>query len=190
MGAFNILLNTIANFVNNTFVGTFLAGACLALLGLRLYRKHKMLDIAFAKRTKTHELATALLTHVNVAVNDYKGQINVYDGENAVAKAVFDKINQLNPNFYIKETLDRFNGYTKTITHDFNELSTPLALDSANEAGANILTNSIPQMTFLLSMTSTLSSLDTRTLREVSEMMTKHSDDVRGVLEKIINTED
>lgn len=188
MEIFNILLNTIAGFVNNTFVGTLLAGTCLAFLGLRLYRKQKKLDMAFANRTRIHELATALLTHINVAVKDFIGQVSIHSGENGVVKVIFEKMNALDPNFYTKETSGRFNEYSKIITHDFNELSTPLALDLTNESKVKTLANSIPQITFLLSVTSSLSALDVRTLKEVLGMMTKASSDAGDVLKEIIST--
>lgn len=187
MDIFTILVNTIAGSVNNTFVGTLLAGTCIAFLGLRLYRKQKKLDMVFANKIRIHELATALLTHINVAVKDFIGQVSIHSGENGVVKVIFEKMKMLDPNFYTKETSGRFNEYTKIITNDFNELSTPLALDLTNESKVKTLANSIPQITFLLSMTSSLSTLDARTLKEVLGTMTKTSGDTSDVLKEIIS---
>lgn len=183
-----ILFETIANTANNTFIGTLFAGGIIAFLGLKIYRQQKELDIAYSKRKRIQELATLLLTHVNVAVKDYLGQISVHNGANPPAKLIYNKMISISPNFISKETSSRFQSYITNITQAFNDFSTPFALDKNNESKVKILAENVPQLNFLLSTTSTLSDLQINTLNDLSKLSTEYSDKIASILEPVINS--
>jgi len=177
----------IATTVDNTFIGTLFAGIVITYLGLRIYHKQKGLDIEYLKRNKMQDLATTLLTHINVAVKDYLGQISVHNGSNQVAKVVFNKMESLSPGFASKDTSKRFAGYVSKITQAFNDLSTPLALDVRNESKVRLLAEAIPLLTFILSTTTTLPDLPINTINDLSKQTTEYFDKIRSILESIIN---
>lgn len=173
--------------LDNTFIGTSLAGALLAFLGLQIYRVQKKLDIEYSKRSKIQELATSLLTHINVSIQDYLGQISIHDGTNPAAKALFDKINSISPNFNVGETTKKFNIHIEGVNRAFNKLSTPLALTGKHQIEIELLVKNVPLIMFLLSTTSTLSGLQKDTLKDLSGQIKGSLDNIRPSLERIIN---
>lgn len=174
-------------FLNNTFIGTLFAGSLLAFFGLYLYHRQKNLDSQYARRQKIQELSMTLLTHINVSVKDYKGQINVYNGTNPVAKALLDKINSLSPEYFTKQNIDRFNQFAADINDSFNKLSTYLTLSAEYKDDLDLIAQKIPTLTFYFSAISALSSLGKGNLDDIEVNISKEHESIRLVLEKIIN---
>lgn len=182
-----IILETIAKTVDNTFVGTLFAGMIIAYSGLWLYRKQKRFEIEVSRNEKLHELAVDLLTRINVAVQDYIGQVSVYDGSNPPARAIFNKMELLHPGFASQDTSNRFNKYIANITQALNDLRTPLTLNNGNEEKVKTLAETIPALNLLFSATSVLSSLPAEVLKNIREQTLEQSNKARDVLEKILN---
>lgn len=176
----------ITSTVNNTFIGTLFAGVIIAYLGLRIYHKQKLLDLDYLKKNKIQELATILLTRINVAVKDYLGQASVHNGSNQVAKVVFNKMESLSPGFASRDTSNRFNNYVSQITEAFNNLSTPLALEIGNESRVKSLAETVPLLTFVLNTTATLPNLPLNTINELVDQVTDYCEKIRTTLEAII----
>ncbi len=180
------IMTAISIAADNTLIGTLCAGLLIAVFSLKLYRKQKEVDILFTKKEKIRELATSLLTNINVAVKDYIGQVSVHDGSNPHAKVILDRLNELSPGQAYKDRSVRFEGYVSSITKSLDALSTPLALDRKNETRVMSLAETIPKLTLLFSMVSTLSGLPNKTLKDVSSLCKQEFDKVRGLLENII----
>lgn len=172
--------------LDNTFIGTLLAGVFLSFLGLKIYREQKKLDAEYSRKKKIQELAISLLTHINIAVKDFYGQVSVHNGKNPYAKLIFDKIVSISPSFISKETSDRFSKYVSSITQSLNDLSTHLALNPKYEEKVKLLSDIIPQMTFVLSMTPNLTGFSEKELENVSGVITDHFSKVKPALEEII----
>lgn len=184
MDLVNLTAAIISDTVNNTFIGTLSAGVIITFLGLRLYRSQKELDEAFLKKHKIRELSVRLLTDVNVAVKDYMGQISLYDGSNGPAKLIYDKMESIQPGFWSKGTSIRFQKYVGDISKSFDELSTPLALNSLNEEKVKSLADAIPQLTFILNTTSTLSSFGLSDLSSFRKTVSDNADKIRSLLDE------
>lgn len=183
----NIILEKIALILDNTFIGTLFAGLIIAYSGIWLYRKQKMFDIETSRKEKLHDLAVNLLTQINVAMQDYLGQIRVHDGSNPKAKFIFTRMEEFSPGAASRDTSTRFNKYITNITQALNDLSTPLALNNGNEAKVKTLAEAIPGLNFLFSAASTLSMNNVEGLKNVRELALEYSDKSRKVLEEIIN---
>lgn len=182
-----IISETIYRVLDNTFFGTLFAGILIAYVGLILYKQQKKVDIETSRKEKLHDFAVNLLTHINVSLKDFIGQISVHDGTNPPAKMIFEKMESLSPGFVSNDVSNRFNGYIRNISEAFNQLSTPLALTPKNEERVKSLAETIPQLTFLLSATGALKLSNTKDLSEIKKLMNSHFDKIRIILESIIN---
>lgn len=182
-----LIIQTITDTADNTFVGTFLAGTVIAFIGLKIYQKQKEIDANYNKKLRIQELATILLAYINVSVKDFKGQISVHDGTNAPAKALFNKMSQLSPGYITNEILTKFNGYISNINRIWNELNTILTLDPKNEERVITLTKSIPSLIFILSTSSTLQDLTAEVLQSIKSELDKYSMEISNPLNDIIN---
>lgn len=92
----SLLLKTL----DNTFIGTLLAGGLIAWFGFYLYRRQKEIDIEYENIKKIRELASILFAKIQITSNKYQAQVNLYDGKNPHVKALVDQISQrLNNNF-------------------------------------------------------------------------------------------
>lgn len=183
----SIIFETIAETTDNTFFGTLLAGLIIAYSGIWLYRKQKKVDVETLRKEKLHDLAVNLLTQINVAVQDYLGQIGVHDGSNPKAKFIFIRMEELSPGSASRDTSARFNKYIANITQALNDLSTPLALNTGNENKVKTLAEAVPSLNFLFSATSTLSMNNAEGLKSMRELALEYSDKSRKVLEEVIN---
>ena len=75
-------MSCILNILNNTFIGTLLAGALITILGFSLYRRQKQIDITFDDLRKLRDNAAALYAAMEAASNKIEGLFNLYDGKN------------------------------------------------------------------------------------------------------------
>jgi hypothetical protein len=178
----NLIIQTVAISVNNTFVGTFFAGGLIAFLGLRIYRKQKELDIDYSRKQHQQELAKALLTHITIALKDFDGQISVHNGSNPSAKIIFERVKQLSPTYITNETSMRFSTHTSSITKSWNELSIPLALNTGNDVEFQTLVKTIPLLTFLFSTAASLENLPLDILTDIKSQLNEYSDQVIPLL--------
>ena len=172
--------------LNNTFIGTLLAGVLIGCFGLWIYQRQKTLDVVFSKREKLHELVVSLHMHVNVAVRDFKGQVSVYDGTNLHAKALLDKMNSLSPGYQSSENSKIFVGYISNINKTFNELIAFLELNVKYKSETDCLIEQIPSLNLLLSFSGFLEKLSTANLKEVLVNISTIHDKIESSLKSII----
>ncbi len=185
----NTFSNALAQTADNTFVGTLFAGLIIAYSGVWLYRKQKKIDIETLRNEKVHDLAVSLLTLINVAMQDYLGQISLHDGSNLDAKLIYSTMEEYSPGWVTKDTSHRFNQHISNISQALNGLSTPLALSTQNEDIVKTLAEVVASLNFLFSATSTLPMNNPENLGVIRKLALGHSEKARKVLEKIVSGE-
>lgn len=133
---------------DNTFIGTLLAGGLLALFGLFLYRRQKEIDIGYEDHKKLRELSSLLFTNINIAMKEFRGQLNIYDGKNSQLKLISDTLNLKFNNYFSKDSDQRFNRYISEIDRSLNNLVAHLKIceKDKNNSKINLLTVNIAKL--------------------------------------------
>ena len=183
---FSYMLLKILCLLDNTFLGTLLAGTLLAFLGLFLYQKQKNLDSTYQKKQTIRELATKLLMYINTSVKDYADQIKIHNGENSVVKVLFDHINSISPGYINQQNIDKFNHFVKNINNSFNELSVHLTLEKNLQKYLTPMTQAISTLNFYLSTASTLPKLAVKDLGEIQKSILGSHETLKQILENVI----
>lgn len=149
MPYFIILLYYI-KILDNTFVGTLLAGGLLALFGLFLYRRQKQIDVNYDEFRKIRDLASVLFVCLETANSDYSALLNIINKNSSPQIAALkDRIIQLGGN--------PFDGYDKLFNSHISEInraskSLIAQLNFYEYKGIEILNENIPKLNFYLSV--------------------------------------
>ncbi len=117
-------MNNLICLLDNTFLGTVLAGLLLARYGLYLYKKQKDIDIKYEEIQLIKKQASLLFSKIEIVSNSYQGQINIYNGKNNLD---FIKVLNYKNDDYFHDTL------VKEIVETSNKIS-----DHSNELLANL----------------------------------------------------
>lgn len=155
--------------LNNTFVGTLLAGGILALLGLCLYRWQKRIDIQYEDLKKIRELASLSFASIDIAAKDFRGQLNIYDDKYPQLKLVNDAVNARFGDL-IREAFDkRFNQHVIEIEKALSNLVAQLKIygDEKSDGKASLLTEKIAMLNMYLLGFSVLGNLKKEEIAEL-----------------------
>jgi len=166
--------------LNNTFLGTLLAGCLLALFGLWLYRRQKEIDIKYEDRKKIRELASLLFANIDVAVKEFRGQLNIYDGKNPQLKLISDAVNTKFSNALRADSDRRFNEHVLVIEKTQNNLVAQLKIceGAKNDNAIGLLTEKTAMLNVYLLGFSVLGNLEQK---EVLELKSGFEDTVTAI---------
>lgn len=155
--------------LNNTFLGTLLAGGLLALFGLWLYRRQKEIDIGYEDRKKIRELASLLFANIDIAVKEFRGQLNIYDGKNPQLKIISDAVNAKFSNALHADSDRRLNEHVKTIEKALNNLVAQLKIfeGDKSETTTGLLTEKTAMLNMYLLGFSVLGNLEQKEVAEL-----------------------
>ena len=155
--------------LNNTFLGTLLAGSLLALFGLFLYRRQKEIDIGYEDRKKIRELASVLFANIDIAVKEFRGQLNIYDGQNPQLKIISDAVNAKFGSALRTDSDRRFNEHVKEIEKALNNLVAQLKIyeGDKSEIAIGLLTEKTAMLNMYLLGFSVLSDLGQKEVTEL-----------------------
>jgi hypothetical protein len=148
--------------LDNTFVGTLLAGAILAWFGFSLYRKQKEVDIEYEELRKIRELASNLYVIVETASKKYEGQLNIHSGINSQLTNFFNLINNKFDSHFTNESSKEFNEISVVITKATDNLVAQLKIAGNYDEVIKVLIEKMPMinMCFIGSATLHLSKPD------------------------------
>ncbi len=143
-------MTCIFQILNNTFVGTFLAGLFIAFFGLYLYRRQKQTDIEFEDLRRIREIASVLFSRVQIAIKNYEAQLNLHSGKNKLVSNLYNLSNQKFDNYFKKDFDRSFNTQINDITEATDNLLAILKIDNKFNAEIEKISNNIPTFNFLL----------------------------------------
>jgi hypothetical protein len=148
--------------LDNTFIGTLLAGAVLALFGFYLYRRQKEVDIEYEELRKIRELASNLYVNLETAAKKYEGQLNIHSGNNSQLTNLFNILNNKFNNHFTGEATKEFNEISIIITKATDNLVAQLKIAGNYDDLIRVLLEKVPMisMCFLGSATLHLSKPD------------------------------
>ncbi len=175
--------------LNNTFVGTLLAGSLLAVLGLKLYRWQKSIDIKYEDLRKLREQASLLFAQIEIASKNCEAQINIYNGENREIQKLNEILNEKFNNHFSSEFEKEFNLLTTKITKTSDDLIAQLKIHNKNEPDVESLVKSIPIFNIHLLGTITLKKYSSeQDVKEFAKNFRQVSGEIKVILQKLINT--
>ena len=157
----------ILKILNNTFIGTLLAGILIALFGIFLYRQQKKIDLQYEEYRKIKELSALLFSNIEIASKDFNGQIAIYNGKNRELEIIGRNVNLKTNNQFRNEMQLKFLRYSNEMEIHLNNLISVLKLhkkDNYNKA-IKILAEKVPVISFYLMANFTLAELDKKKLK-------------------------
>lgn len=146
----------IIKILNNTFLGTLLAGTILALFGFYLYRKQKKTDIEYEDLRKTREQASLLLANIEIAFKKYEEQLGIYNGKNVQLSVISKLLNNKFNNQFHNKFVEEFNNLVFKIGEMNENLIAQLKIEGNHDADIKILTEKISIFNLFLQSVSVL----------------------------------
>jgi len=173
--------------LNNTFIGTLLAGFFLALFGLFLYRRQKQVDIKYEDLKIIRESASLLFANIEIASKNYEGQLNIYDGKNPQIKLISDVINKKFEDHFQSEFDKQFNAFSSKITALSDDLIAKLKIHSPGyESEIKTITKQIPAVILYLSGWTVLKKSTPNEVAEFRKGFAEASSVMKKVLQELI----
>jgi len=180
-------MTCILTILNNTFIGTLLAGVVLALFGLFLYRRQKQIDIKYEDLKIIRESASLLFANIEIASKNYEGQLNIYDGKNPQIKLLSDAINKKFENHFQNEYDKQLNTLSTKITSLSDDLVAKLKIHSPEyDSEIKIITDKILTIIIFLAGSMVLRKSTNDEVAEFRIGFTETSGAIKEVLQKLI----
>lgn len=185
--------------LDNTFLGTFSAGLLLACFALYLYRRHKQIDTEVEDQRKNRELATSLLSYVEIMDRLYENEVNLYTNiyqDDEHLKKLIEILSFLYKNTGNGDSLDKHTKKSPNIVWNLsrilkisNELSFRLKAENRgnnnNQTVALIIEIPFIIHHSLLSMI-IFPTVDKKTIKVYKKEFDKHSRIIKIALQEII----
>lgn len=183
-------MNCLLKALDNTFVGTLLAGTILALFGLWLYRKQKVLDMDYEDIRKVREAASLLFAHLEIANKNYEAQLNIHSGKNSQLQNIYDHINNKFGNYLNNDFNKQFNSMTTKITTLSDDLVAKLKIYKAvhNSDDLQIIIDKIPVLNMYLLGTAVFHLSNLEQIEQYREGFIEAYRPIINALQKIIDT--
>ena len=179
---------TLLKVLDNTFLGTLLAGILLASFGLYLYRKQKNTDLEFEDLRKRKELASVLFSKVQIAIKNYETQLNIHNGKYPSVKNLYVQMNEKFNNYFKKETENNFNGQTIAITEAMDNLISLLKIDNEFTEDIEKISTNIPCFNLMLLGVSVMHLSQSKDIEELDKFFHQTTNSINTSLQKIINS--
>lgn len=175
--------------LNNTFLGTLLAGGILALFGLFLYRRQKEIDIGYEECKKIKDLSCQLFANIDIAAKEFRGQIGIYNGKNPQIKLLSETLNSKFNNYFNKDLEQRFNQYVREIERSLNSLVVQLKVQgkSSYKNILGVLIEKIAMLNMYFLATSALSRFSVSELNDSEKNFEEKLILVNSALQNLIN---
>lgn len=173
--------------LDNTFIGTVLAGVLLACFGLYLYRRQKSIDYEYEDLRQLKEVASVLFGNVVTAAKNYEAQLNLHDGKNPQLKWLSNILNEKSGNHFQKEFDKDFNSMISKITLTTDNLIAKLKVNHKYEAEIKILLEKIPTLNFYLLGASVLHLSKPEQIEEYRKGFNEILKSIESILREIIN---
>lgn len=173
--------------LDNTFFGTLFAGLLIAKFGLFLYQKQKKIDIQYEERNHIRELAASLFGNLGMASSNFRGQLNLYSGENQQLEAIGRAINAQYKNNFCDEMQNKFIQYNNEIEKSLNNLISQLKLSRENDYTEviKILTEKIPTLSLYMLSNLILEKLDKNEIKDIRNSFEENLQLINDVLKNL-----
>lgn len=178
----------LSSLLDNTFIGTVLAGVILAFFGFWLYRKQKSTDIKYEDLRKIRELSSLLFANIDIAFKKYETQIDIYTnkhGQLQLIEAIKSEIRK-NDKSFDNKIIEEFKELTNKITDSADNLIAQLKIAEHHEEDIKIITEKTNIFNFYLSTVSALNLFKPDELEEQKMAVEDALNPLRVVLQKII----
>lgn len=172
--------------LDNTFIGTLLAGALLAMFGFCLYSKQKEIDVEYEELRKIRELASSLYVHIETASKKYEAQLNVHNGTNSQLTNFFNLMNNKFNGHFTNESSKEFNEISITITKATDNLIAQLKIAGNYEEIIKVLSEKIPMMNMFFLGSSTLHLSNKNHIEELRNLFNEMLQPVQQSLQNLI----
>lgn len=174
--------------LDNTFFGTLLAGALLALFGFYLYREQKEVDIEYEELRKIRELASNLFANIEMTSGKYRGQLNVRDGKNPVLENIFNSMNKKFDDHFSEVASKEFNDLSIIITKATDDLIAQLKISGSYDKEINFLTEKIPSLNMCFLGVSALYLYNPKDVGELRNFFEELQKPIQDMLQNIIKS--
>ncbi len=173
--------------LNNTFIGTILAGGVLALFGLFLYRRQKQIDLKYEDLRELRKLASVLFANIDVVSEKYKAQLSIYGETNPQAKLISNVLNKNFENYFQNEFDKQSSSFSIKITELSDDLIAKLKINSPQyDSEIKVITYEIMIIVLYLSGWSVLrKSTEEEVVGFINEFIDR-SDKLKKVLQELI----
>jgi hypothetical protein len=173
--------------LDNTFFGTLFAGLLIAKFGLFLYQKQKKIDIQYEERNHIRELAASLFGNLGMASSNFRGQLNLYSGENQQLEAIGRAINAKYKNNFCDGMQNKFIQYNNEIEKSLNNLISQLKLSRENDYTEviKILTEKIPTLNLYMLSNLILEKLDKNEIKDIRNSFEENLQLINDVLKNL-----
>jgi len=173
--------------LNNTFIGTLLAGLVLTFLGFRLYERQKQIDIKFEDLRKLRDTAAALFAGINSVTTEIGGLFNMYDQQTPILTEILKRTGGVvedGLNQKIGEELDRA---SKEITKLWRDLGSQLVIKNEFDVKIDVIGQNMTMLHMYMSGASiTVHKLKVEEVKEWREGWNKATALVIAELNKIL----
>ena len=176
----------ILKLLDNTFIGTLLAGSILAWFGFYLYRKQKEVDIEYEELRKIRELASSLFANIEMTSGKYRGQLNVRDGKNSILERVFNLMNKKFDNHFSEVAAKEFNDLSIIITKATDNLIAQLKISSGYDKEIGFLTEKIPSLNMCFLGISALHLYSPKDINDLRAFFEELQKPIQDMLQDII----
>lgn len=178
----------ILKLIDNTFIGTLLAGMLIALFGLYLYRQQKKIDIQYDDRKKIREFAALLFANIGIASNNFRGQLNLYGGDNQQLEVIGRGINAKFKNNFCDEMQKRFIQHNNEIEKSLNNLTSQLKLSKGNDYSESIkiISEKIPTLCFYMLSNLILEKLSKEDIKNTKNSFEENLKIINEALQNLI----
>lgn len=183
------LAGNLLKLLNNTFIGTLLAGGLLATFGLFLYRRQKEIDIGYEERKKIKDLSCQLFANIDIATKEFRGQLGIYNAKNPQLKLLTETLNSKFNNYFYKDLEQRFNQHVREIDRSLNSLVVQLKIleKSSYKNIIEMLIEKIAMLNMYFLATSVLSRFSTSELNDSEKNFEEKLILVNSALQNLIN---
>lgn len=182
----DIIPTVISETVNNTFIGTALAGGLLAYLGIRLYRSHKNIDSVYDEEREIKSLAVSLNIALEKANKNWLSFTNTFESDVPQLNLI---VKQLNPEFK-RDLRSKIHDQTGIDSRNISDISDSLLarlkITNTHQVDTETLSGSVTVLALYLIGVPVLPNFEKNQLDELktgfSETLSKIQSELRKIL--------
>ena len=129
-----------------------------------------------------------MFANIDIAVKEFRGQLNIYDGKNPQLKVISDAVNAKFSNALHADSDRRFNEHVKTIEKSLNNLVAQLKIyeGAKNDTAINLLTEKAAMFNMYLLGFSVLGNLKQEEILELKNSFEETVSAINTTLQDLI----
>jgi hypothetical protein len=176
-------MKCLLNILDNTFIGTTLAGVILAYVGVGLYRKQKDIDSRYEDAKLIKDKASLLFADLDIAAKNYAGHINIFNGKNPGLRNLYD---QLTARGAKPDIVMDMNKLSAKVTEDSDNLFVQLKIQGGYESEIESMSKEIPAINLCLAGTMVFPRLTPSDITEQDKLFSEKISLIKGILQRLM----